>query len=712
MKKKSRSYLFVVRFFLLLCFFSSLWLSEAILASDESKDENTSAGGGSGGAGSVLPVITGFVGSDHVKRDFFPYTYARSDFEFSEREGGSLCTEPSNPVVRFPEAATAREFSMPTKASSVETVLMKVIAGKDGRIPIDKPYSSLYRVHAQLNMTFGDSKYGGSGTLVGPRHILTAAHNVFSRDTKKWASKILVRVALDGKYLPFDQQKAVRVYTYRKWVNELDPSYDSADYDMALVVLDRDIGIRVGWYGLAYLPQIAFGEERHLCIAGYPKEVKGTDHSTHETDKVGEFRKMWRMSHKMNFIAPEKLYYDIDTSSGQSGSSIWYEEGDKRYIVGVHAYGQEKLGEGNFGVRITKGKFNDLVNWISETKSVHRITSDGTASVGGGSVSGAGAGAGGFAEMVALPAAGAGRGATGDTVKDTWDKAPSSTVLHNVPERGHSLLFHSESFKSCYNALHRTSHKGSKASLVTILGIKGVGKKTLAQHYVYEAYDNNAYDMIGWNPDKRWCDQLSPDKKFLIIYSDIKNHESLKGKIPRAGGHIIITSDNLDGWENVIELEHFTHDEAVDYLFRINRGFGKTEENKLLFGKVAENRGYLVSKLSNLTRIEERKRNGIRDLREANSFSAGHKAVAELSQLIEFLSYEEVKTVVQITLDNREILISRRDPRDIDTADFYSAIFEKNFESLANDIGEEAIRSRFHEIISDELRTVKRVRVG
>ena len=58
---------------------------------------------------------------------------------------------------------------------------------------------------------------------------------------------------------------------------------------------------------------------------------------------------------------------DIDTSPGQSGSAIWYETGGNHYIVGVHTWGEDVVGEGNFGVRIDENIMMNILGWMART---------------------------------------------------------------------------------------------------------------------------------------------------------------------------------------------------------------------------------------------------------------------------------------------------------------------------------------------------------
>ena len=319
--------------------------------------------------------------------DFGAYTFNQSPalLPITEEDGLSFLTHPEVKAPAFPENLPAnREIEMPSYPSSSETALKRLRTKDghsiDGRSPIHHPEKdAFHRVHAQLMMHFSDGEYGGSGTLIGPHHLITAAHNLYNRSTNSWASRIRVRFALNGNYLPFDQQLVARAYTYDRWLNGNEQEAQSCD--LALFVLDHSIGDRIGWHGLSYLPNDSAALSGEISIAGYPADISDTAFQHDETRHTGAFKKMWRMANVTNKnnqseIVPVEysdtnLYYLIDTSGGQSGSGIvWVKEPGKAYVIGVHAYGEGHDGRENYGTRLTKDKLSDLQKWISATYEV------------------------------------------------------------------------------------------------------------------------------------------------------------------------------------------------------------------------------------------------------------------------------------------------------------------------------------------------------
>lgn len=237
------------------------------------------------------------------------------------------------------------QYTSDPQELSYESVLKKVIIGQDGRIRITATTQWPYSMHAQVTMLFNGKEYGGSGCMVGPHHLLTCGHNVYDHKLKKWADIIKVYPALNDDAAPFGEIAVLKVYTFKKWVED-----QNTDYDMALLILDQSIGKNTGWAGLLSLNDQELAHE-NVQITGYPGDK--------------ECKQMWGMTHKIKTLKPEEFKYEIDTYPGQSGSAIWLNKWGVPYIIGVHTRGSDFI---NSGVRISSKKFTDfLIHLISET---------------------------------------------------------------------------------------------------------------------------------------------------------------------------------------------------------------------------------------------------------------------------------------------------------------------------------------------------------
>lgn len=225
-----------------------------------------------------------------------------------------------------------------------EAVLKKADPGKDGRQPVDATETFPYSIHAKIEMRFTDGKYGGSGSLIGPRHVLTCGHNVYDNKTG-WAESIKVYPGRHGTYAPFGETKVARVYIFKKWEETQEKTYD-----IALLVLDDPVGTSSGWGGIKCAlskKSSLFDEKNRFSVTGYPGD-KG-------------FNYMHTMEYQLDHYTPQILRYLHDTNKGQSGSAIWRKENDQIKIIGVHTSGPASGQETNSGVRLTKEIAEELL---------------------------------------------------------------------------------------------------------------------------------------------------------------------------------------------------------------------------------------------------------------------------------------------------------------------------------------------------------------
>lgn len=117
------------------------------------------------------------------------------------------------------------------------------IYGPDNRTRISPTTHYPARTRAFLQMQFPDSRgsWTCSGTLIGPRHLITNGHCVHSKKLGGYATSIRVTPGLDGSYAPYGSATGVVVGVPRGWTQD-----QKIDYDYALVRLDRDIGYSTG----------------------------------------------------------------------------------------------------------------------------------------------------------------------------------------------------------------------------------------------------------------------------------------------------------------------------------------------------------------------------------------------------------------------------------------------------------------------------------
>jgi V8-like Glu-specific endopeptidase len=69
---------------------------------------------------------------------------------------------------------------------------------------------------------------------------------------------------------------------------------------------------------------------------------------------------LWYDFRRIASVNSLKVYYDIDTAGGQSGSAVYRIISGNRYGMAIHAYGGAVT---NSGTRITSAVYNNMVAW-------------------------------------------------------------------------------------------------------------------------------------------------------------------------------------------------------------------------------------------------------------------------------------------------------------------------------------------------------------
>ena len=197
--------------------------------------------------------------------------------------------------------------------------------------------------------------YIGTGWFVAPRTLMTAGHCVFDPlELGGWAKRITVMPGRNGDApLPFGTAQSSSFSTTDRWQQA-----QEEDYDYAAIHLDEDLGTTAGTFGIAVLPDAEL-KDRLVNVSGYPVEP-------------GEGRAQYFHSNRVKALTARRLFYDIDTMGGQSGSPVWaYLDGSPDpVVVGIHAYGVGGVPAdlnvvANSGPRILPEVLEVIKEWIA-----------------------------------------------------------------------------------------------------------------------------------------------------------------------------------------------------------------------------------------------------------------------------------------------------------------------------------------------------------
>lgn len=298
------------------------------------------------------------------------------------------------------------------------------VRGEDTRENVADTDVVPFRWICSLDLRFDDPDAPGTnemrdratGVLIGPSHVLTAAHALYrkvngskhKKSVNAGPREIWVRPGQNGpKTAPYGVAQAVHLSLLQDWKDGVDDDDTKWQFDYGLIHLERPIanekfyaignqpmgfwGSKMAGRGSRIVPLInpdklngeivnvagysgrkcdrlpAVGHATHAQMAACPLEARASTqwHSTGTCVRA----KAPRMS--------EAMLYTNDTYGGMSGAPVWLRYDKVRWLVGIHSgfvripdkNGNIQTGNVlNRGVRITPQVWRNVLEWMKWTR--------------------------------------------------------------------------------------------------------------------------------------------------------------------------------------------------------------------------------------------------------------------------------------------------------------------------------------------------------
>ena len=212
------------------------------------------------------------------------------------------------------------------KISDIDLSDLYAIIGSNDITVVDNPTATPYcsTVCLQITTNNGGTNYG-SGFMIGPNALATAAHNLYSIKEKAYVKSVNVAPARSDNSKPFGSEN---VSASSMIVSDSYLAGTSSE-DWAIITLKNNLGTKTGWLGLHWQSS-NYSSSQLVYAYGYPSQINGAD-------------ARYRMCKSSGYIRSQTSKYlkgDWDLTGGFSGGPlVEYISGAGYVAIGIHKDG-------------------------------------------------------------------------------------------------------------------------------------------------------------------------------------------------------------------------------------------------------------------------------------------------------------------------------------------------------------------------------------
>lgn len=266
--------------------------------------------------------MTVFADDSGDRENFRTEEYHKYDFDTGEESIEKIVFETNS----LTDEETSAGYFPNGKIPNFDILDPSAIVGNNDIVVVDNPASSPYcsTVCLQITTSSGGTNYG-SGFMIGPNALATAAHNLYSIKDKAYVKSVNVAPARSGSSKPYGSEN---VSASSMTVSSSYLAGKSSE-DWAIITLKNNLGSKTGWLGLHWQSN-NYSSSQLVYAYGYPSQINGVDAKY----------KMCKSSGHIKSQTSKYLKGDWDLTGGFSGGPlVEYISGSGYVAIGIHKDG-------------------------------------------------------------------------------------------------------------------------------------------------------------------------------------------------------------------------------------------------------------------------------------------------------------------------------------------------------------------------------------